>query len=820
MLKTRKNYLILLLILTLIFFPFGKVNAAQTTNLNTTVKSEELIAETLLDTLEISDFPYTIYLPLVQSLGTNVKLTISQSENYNILVEPNGPYEIGDLVTLTATAKPGYLFTGWTGDLSGTDNPITLTMDGNKTVNARVELNELSLTINQTTGGTITANPTGPYHYDDVVELFAEAEPGYFFTGWMEDMNGTENPTTLTLNGNKSVSANFALQVDSLTINQTTGGTITADPSGPYHYGDVVTLIAEAKPGYSFTGWMGDLSGTENPTTLTLNGNKSVSANFDLNVMFLTINQTTGGTIVADPVGPYHYGDIVTLTISTASGYVFSGWIGDAVGTTNPFTVVMDKNKTISASMEKEMEGTYYVSSSGNDDNPGTFTQPWRSIQKAANVLVAGDTVLIRAGTYNERIIPNNSGSPGNYITYAAYPNEKVVLDGNGINFSKSEEGLIHVKNKNYIKLQDLTIQNSTDMGIYVVGTYNPRILTSNIILSNLEVLNSNNEAIKVMFGDHILIENSYTKESVSSGIGVWNSSNVIVDNNTVVNARNLPMPYGHEECITISNVSNFEVKNNEVYFENFNNYLGAAGIDIKNSSFDGSVHHNYVHSFYQDGAIYLDAWEAGLNGTQSLHNIDVYANRTERAGGVSIGSERGGIVENINIYNNIIIDSACSGIFLHRSGASAGGDGLRKNINIYNNTIFRSIGNGGAGIYIATANIENIVIKNNIVDFGPKWVGQITLAFPSAINQITVDRNLTWGRTECSMEYPDCVELDNGTIRADPMFVNRSLLDLRLQENSPAINTGLTIPIVDMDFNGKLRPLGFAYDLGVYEVK
>lgn len=69
-------------------------------------------------------------------------------------------------------------------------------------------------------------------------------------------------------------------------------------------------------------------------------------------------------------------------------------------------------------------------------------------------------------------------------------------------------------------------------------------------------------------------------------------------------------------------------------------------------------------------------------------------------------------------------------------------------------------------------------------------------------------------------MEYPDCVELDNGTIRADPMFVNRSLLDLRLQENSPAINTGLTIPIVDMDFNGKLRPLGFAYDLGVYEVK
>jgi hypothetical protein len=328
--------------------------------------------------------------------------------------------------------------------------------------------------------------------------------------------------------------------------------------------------------------------------------------------------------------------------------------------------------------------------------------------------------------------------------------------------------------------------------------------------------LNSNNEAIKVFLADKILIENSYTKESVSSGIGVWHSSNIIVDNNTVVNARNLPMPQGHEECITISFVANFEVKNNEVYFENFNNYLGAAGIDIKNSSYEGSVHHNYVHNFYQDGAIYLDAWEAGLNGTPSLHNVDIYSNRIEHAGGISIGSERGGTVENINIYNNIVIDSNFSGILLHATG----GNGLRKNINIYNNTIFRSTGNGGAGIYIATANIETILIKNNIVDFGPKWVGQITLAYPSVKNKITVDRNLTWGRTECSQDFPNCLELNNGTLRADPLFVNPNGLDLRLQANSPAINSGLTIPVVNSDFDGTLRPLGGAYDLGVYEIK
>ena len=224
------------------------------------------------------------------------------------------------------------------------------------------------------------------------------------------------------------------------------------------------------------------------------------------------------------------------------------------------------------------------------------------------------------------------------------------------------------------------------------------------------------------------------------------------------------------------------------------------------------------VHNFYQDGAIYLDAWEAGLNGTPSLHDVNIYSNWIEHAGGIAIGSERGGIVENINIYNNIVIDSNYAGIILHGTGSN----GLRKNINIFNNTIYRSIGNGGAGIYIATRNIENITIKNNIVDFGPKWVGQITSAYSdsSVINQITVDRNLTWGMTECSQTFPNCVELNNGTIRKDPMFVNPNGLDLRLQTNSPAINIGLTILVVDSDFNGNLRPLGAAYDLGVYEIK
>jgi len=74
---------------------------------------------------------------------------------------------------------------------------------------------------------------------------------------------------------------------------------------------------------------------------------------------------------------------------------------------------------------------TYYVAKTGcSDSYPGTEAQPWCTLAKAAGTAVAGDTVLIRAGTYSETLRPANSGSPGNYITYKNYPGETVTITG------------------------------------------------------------------------------------------------------------------------------------------------------------------------------------------------------------------------------------------------------------------------------------------------------------------------------------------------------------------------------------------------------
>lgn len=74
---------------------------------------------------------------------------------------------------------------------------------------------------------------------------------------------------------------------------------------------------------------------------------------------------------------------------------------------------------------------TYYVATTGADTNPGTLGQPFRTIQKAANVMVAGDTVFLRGGTYRESVTPVNSGtSSAARITYQAYSNEVVTVSG------------------------------------------------------------------------------------------------------------------------------------------------------------------------------------------------------------------------------------------------------------------------------------------------------------------------------------------------------------------------------------------------------
>ena len=73
----------------------------------------------------------------------------------------------------------------------------------------------------------------------------------------------------------------------------------------------------------------------------------------------------------------------------------------------------------------------YYVAPWGDDENPGTFEKPFRTIQKAVSVMKPGDTCYIRGGRYHEEVVINGLiGTEEHPITFMAYPGEKVILDG------------------------------------------------------------------------------------------------------------------------------------------------------------------------------------------------------------------------------------------------------------------------------------------------------------------------------------------------------------------------------------------------------
>ncbi len=81
--------------------------------------------------------------------------------------------------------------------------------------------------------------------------------------------------------------------------------------------------------------------------------------------------------------------------------------------------------------MEKTNGRIYYVSTNGCDSDCGTsIDNPFKTIQKAADVMEAGDVCYIRGGVYRETVIPKNSGRADNPIVFAPYENENVTVSG------------------------------------------------------------------------------------------------------------------------------------------------------------------------------------------------------------------------------------------------------------------------------------------------------------------------------------------------------------------------------------------------------
>ena len=261
------------------------------------------------------DYFLNIDSPFEDEDGDRNELTLIPVGNGDLNKSPDRSYySCYEPVTLTAEADPGWDFIDWSGDLVSTNNPETISMTGSRVITGTFA-EAYTLTINKNGNGTVTKDPDQTtYHYGDVVTLTATADPGWTFASWSGALSGTDNPATLTITGDTSVTATFTKDEYTLTITPIGDGTVDKDPDQTtYHYGDVVTLTATADPGWTFAGWSGALSGTDNPATLTITGDTSVTATFTYEGYGPVLDIVKDGPAVAD------VGDTVVYTFTVTN---------------------------------------------------------------------------------------------------------------------------------------------------------------------------------------------------------------------------------------------------------------------------------------------------------------------------------------------------------------------------------------------------------------------------------------------------------------------------------------------------------------------
>ncbi|PYO44465.1 MAG: hypothetical protein DMD33_02890 [Gemmatimonadetes bacterium] len=341
----------------------------------------------------------------------------------------------------------------------------------------------------------------------------------------------------------------------------------------------------------------------------------------------------------------------------------------------------------------------YVDAVAGNDGNPGDSAHPFKTVQQAANVVNAGDMVIVRNGVYtgdgNAVLSIQRGGTAGALVVFRSQNKWGAVLDG----------------------------QNNLSADVLEIGT------------------------------DHVRVEGFEMKGSNHYGVDPSTGTNDI------------------------------QIAGNNIH--DVGRYCESSGIGL--SAIDAYsnnmiIEGNWVHD--------IGRFAAGENGCQPGN--DYWMNHDH---GVYNGQGTNIIIRN-NVFYNIT-----RGWAIQRYGSSV------DQLYIVNNTFAFPNPNRDGQIILA-ATTTNLFIENNIFYLPGQNVGISGTQSGSIIDHNLSTGAVGGGGTGTNIE------------NTDPLFVNPSTLDFRLQAGSPAINAGLALNIVLNDFLGTLRPQGAGWDIGAYEFK
>jgi len=175
-----------------------------------------------------------------------------------------------------------------------------------------------------------------------------------------------------------------------------------------------------------------------------------------------------------------------------------------------------------------------YVSSVGNDSLSGEINSPYKTIQKAVDVVTPGDTIYVRGGTYylstTIRIKAAQTGTSSSRIYLWGYPGESVIIDGSQIPHSNETTfkmaRCIYVNHEgNYWHFKNLELCNAKDNGMKIEGSYN--------IIENCRFYKNNDTGLQIGMYKDFSIEET---KSLPDGDPMYNPGYQFCRNNIVLN--------------------------------------------------------------------------------------------------------------------------------------------------------------------------------------------------------------------------------------------------------------------------------------------
>jgi hypothetical protein len=410
---------------------------------------------------------------------------------------------------------------------------------------------------------------------------------------------------------------------------------------------------------------------------------------------------------------------------------------------------------------------TYYVSTSGKDGNVGSISQPWKTIQKASSVLVAGDTAVINAGTYDERVVTTRNGISGSPITFLA--SGTVIMKGFEIRHD-------------YINIDGFEITNTAQQySIEIYGSY-------------CQILNNKIHDTSQIADMEIAVLSNSSQNCLIKGNHIWSS-----------------IAYGGDHPAIYLDGQTYTVEQNEI----------GPIVDADAFRLFGSGHiikNNYIHdlTLSADSGAHMDIMQAyGDNGDVS-HDMIFENNLIKNTESQMFMTSQDGIadIRDWDVRNNIWINVGYQGNI-----------GI-PNFRFYNNVLYNVDPANGFALALYNASwgaANNAKIKNNIF-IGPggldyeAWENGGAYSMDSGLTGVETDYNYVTGNPANGYPSRNTFSETHGINGGDPKFANLSNWDFHLQAGSPAINHGVTISNFNFDKDNILRPQGSAWDIGAYE--